>query len=386
MKKIAIYSGVIPSTTFIERLIEGIAINNKLLLFGYLESNKKYSKNVVVCSYRNKFQKLFVVLKYTILLFLFKNNEKKKLDKIINKNQKKSSLQKLKFYPVLYHKPDIFHLQWAKGIEEWIWVEEFGIKIILSLRGTHLTISPKANENLLQKYQENFPKIDGFHAVSQSIKTEVLQYKIHPEKIKVIYSGLDFNKLNFNNKAKNNKLKIISIGRSHWVKGYNYALDACKILQDEKIDFQYTIIGIGENEELIFQRNQLQLDEKVVFENQFSFDKIIQIIHQSDIVLLSSIEEGIANVVIEAMALGTIVISTNCGGMSEIVTDNENGFLVPIRDAEAIANKIKFVNNLSNETLHTIKTNAKKTVELKNNIKNSIQETIELYNQVLNKK
>jgi glycosyltransferase involved in cell wall biosynthesis len=386
MKKIAIYSGAIPSTTFIERLIEGIASSeNKILLFGYQEKSKKYPKNIVVHSYSNKFQKLFILIKYSILLFLFQNKEKQKIDKIIKEKQANNNLNKIKYYPVLYYKPDIFHLQWAKSVEDWIWVQDFGIKLILSLRGTHITISPKADENLHKKYQEIFPKIDGFHAVSQSMKNKVLQYGIHPDKIKVVYSGLDFDKLNFNNETKNDKLKIISIGRSHWVKGYNYALDACKILYDEKIDFQYTIIGVDNNEELIFQRNQLQLDENVVFEKHLSFSQIIDKIHSSDIVLLSSIEEGIANVVLEAMALGTVVVSTNCGGMSEIITDNENGFLVPVRNAEAIAEKIIFVNNLSNDKLTTIKNNARKTVELKNNIKNSIQETIELYNQVLNK-
>lgn len=387
MKKIAIYSGAIPSTTFIERLIEGIASSeNKILLFGYQEKSKKYPKNIAIYSYFNKFQKLFILIKYSILLFLFKNDEKKKIDKIISQKQNNSSLTKIKYYPVLYHKPDVFHLQWAKSVEDWIWVQDFGIKLILSLRGTHITISPKADEYLLQKYQEIFPKIDGFHAVSQSMKNEVLQYKIHPDKIKVIYSGLDFDKLNFNNEVKNGKLKIISIGRSHWVKGYNYALDACKILRDEKIDFQYTIVGVDNNEELIFQRNQLQLEENVVFEKHLSFSQIINKIHSSDIVLLSSIEEGIANVVIEAMALGTIVISTNCGGMSEIISDNENGFLVPIRNAEAIAERIKFVNNLSNDKLTTIKYNARKTVEIKNNYKNSILQMKELYDEILENK
>lgn len=328
MKKIAIYSGAIPSTTFIERLIEGIpSSKNKILLFGFQEKSKKYPKNIVVHSYSNKFQKLFILIKYSILLFLFKSNEKKKLDRIISQKQNNRNLFKIKYYPVLYHKPDIFHLQWAKSVEDWIWVQEFGIKLILSLRGTHITISPKADENLHKKYQEIFPKIDGFHAVSQSMKREVLQYGIHPDKIKVVYSGLDFDKLNFNNESKNDNLKIISIGRSHWVKGYNYALDACKILQDEKIDFQYTIVGVDNNEELIFQRNQLQLEENVVFEKHLLFSQIINKIHSSDIVLLSSIE-GIANVVIEAMVLGTIVVSTNCGGTPEIITDNENGFLV----------------------------------------------------------
>ena len=99
MKKIAIYSGAIPSTTFIERLIEGIASSeNKILLFGYQEKSKKYPKNIAVYSYSNKFNKLLILIKYSILLFLFKNNEKKRLDKIICKKHNNSGLTKIKYY------------------------------------------------------------------------------------------------------------------------------------------------------------------------------------------------------------------------------------------------------------------------------------------------
>ena len=90
-------------------------------------------------------------------------------DAIIEKKSNKTLLHKIKFYPVLYHKPDIFHLQWAKSLEDWIWLQEFGVKVILSLRGTHITISPIANETLASKYKQLFPKVDAFHAVSNSI-------------------------------------------------------------------------------------------------------------------------------------------------------------------------------------------------------------------------
>lgn len=384
MKKIAIYSGVIPSTTFIERLIEGIAIDDKVLLFGYLESNKKYSKNVVVCSYRNRFQKLLVVLKYTILLFLFNANEKKKLDKIINKNQKKNSLQKLKFYPVLYHKPDIFHLQWAKGIEEWIWVEEFGIKMIVSLRGTHITISPYANENLKETYLNNFDKVTAFHAVSNSIAKELNNYTNNPLKVKVIYSGLNLDKFPYNKKKNIAKpLKILSVGRSHWVKGYQCALDACKILKQDNIPFHYTIIGINENEELLFQLHDLQLKDSVSFINSLPFDNVIKHIQEATILLLPSVEEGIANVVLEAMALGTLVISTNCGGMPEVISDKKNGYLIPARNPEAIAMAIKKCIALDLETYNAITQNARYTVEQNHTEQLMVQQFKELYTSVV---
>ena len=59
-----------------------------------------------------------------------------------------------------------------------------------------------------------------------------------------------------------------------------------------------------------------------------------------DLLILPSLNEGIANVVLEAMALGIPVISADCGGMSEVVLPNETGWLVPVRDSEAMGEAI----------------------------------------------
>ena len=384
-KKIAVYSGTIPSTTFIERMIEGLASNGfKVSLFGLQLKKGSYPKNVTVHSYSNQFNKLCILFKYTLLLTLFKASDKKKIDVIIAKKSNNKTLHKIKYYPVLYHKPDVFHLQWAKSLEDWIWLQEFGVKVILSLRGTHITISPIANEILASKYKQLFPKVNGFHAVSNSISSEALQYGANPAKTKVIYSGLNSKKMPFKiNTNESKSLKILSIGRTHWVKGYTYALEACSLLKRDNFDFQYTIIGADKDEELLFQRGQLELENQVVFEKSIPFENIINKIHQADILLLSSVEEGIANVVLEAMALGTLVISTNCGGMDEVLTDGQNGFLVPIRDSKTIADKIKQVASLSESEKQQIKINARKTIENQHDFDSKIHEMSALYETVL---
>lgn len=385
-KKIAIYSGEIPSTTFIERLIRGLAHDGfQIYLFGSRHKKVSYSKNVFQFSYANKIEKIITLIKYTLLLQLFKPKDKKKLDKIIASKKGNTLLQKTNYYPVLYHKPDIFHLQWGKGIANWIWVQDFGIKLLLSLRGTHITISPIADANLSAQYVDYFPLVDGFHAVSDSIKKEAIKYGANPSKIKVIYSGLDTEKLPFlRQTTKNKKLEILSIGRSHWVKGYNYALEASSLLKKENCEFHYTIIGIENDEELLFQKSQLDLDLEVTFKKSLPFQSIIQAIRQSDILLLTSVEEGIANVVLEAMATGTIVLSTNCGGMDEVIIDGHNGFLVPIRTPQALAEKIKLISKLSVTEKEVISIHARKTIENQHSFDTMIFEMKELYATILN--
>ncbi|WP_339634856.1 glycosyltransferase family 4 protein, partial [Bizionia echini] len=134
--------------------------------------------------------------------------------------------------------------------------------------------------------------------------------------------------------------QIVSVGRPHWVKGYPYALDACSILKAQGFDFHFTIVGGSGDIELVYQVCDLNLSEQVTLLNQLPYSQVQELILQSDLLLLSSVKEGIANVVLEAMALGTLVLSTDCGGMDEVIHDSETGFLVPIRDSQAMVAKI----------------------------------------------
>ena len=93
---------------------------------------------------------------------------------------------------------------------------------------------------------------------------------------------------------------------------------------------------------------------------------------------------GLANVVLEAMALGTLVISTNCGGMDEVIIDNENGFLVPIRNSEAMASALKRISELPLPTYQKMATRARNTIEEQHNHEKMVVEMLDLYQKVLN--
>jgi colanic acid/amylovoran biosynthesis glycosyltransferase len=384
-QKITIYSGQIPSTTFIERLVEGMAHSGyHIYLFGTLKKKKRYGKNVVVMAYKNRFEKVAHFLYYSLLLVIFQRKSKRKLDDLLAQKGNDSYAAKAKYYPVLYHRPDIFHLQWAKGVGDWIWVQEFGIKFVLSLRGTQVTISPIGDVYWKELYSQLFPKLDGFHAVSDAIGMLAQTFGADATKIKCVYSGLDLETLPFVLKEKiNTPLKVVSIGRSHWVKGYSYALDGLAILQEQQFDFECSIIGVGTDEELLLQRSQLGLEGKVRFVAAMPFHAVLLAIREADVVLLSSVEEGIANVVLEAMALGTLVMTTDCGGMKEVITDGENGFLIPSRDGLAIAEVVCKVADLSINEYQKMTIAARKTVENQHSYQRMIADMKTLYESVL---
>lgn len=383
--KIAVYSGEIPSTTFIERLILGLSKRDcQVYLFGYLKSTKRYSKNIHVYGYNdNRVFKAYLLLKYTILLFLFRRKDKQRLDVIIKKDYKNKAITKIKYYPVLWYKPDIFHLQWAKSIEDWIWVQEFGIKFVVSLRGAHINYTPLTNLKIANIYNKNFPLVDGFHAVSYAIVKEAEKYGAKSTKTKVVYSGLT-DLIDVAVKNESNKIfKIISIGRNHWKKGYHYAIDCCKILKEKGFQFEYQIIGAKGSEELEFLIQSNHLQNEVFLTGKKPFSEVQQLLKNADLLLLPSVEEGIANVVLEAMQLGTLVLSTNCGGMEEVIKNGKNGFIVPIRDSEKMANSIIEISNLNQEEKKTILEKAKETIEKQHSEEKMIADMLYLYNEII---
>jgi colanic acid/amylovoran biosynthesis glycosyltransferase len=171
------------------------------------------------------------------------------------------------------------------------------------------------------------------------------------------------------------------VGRPHWIKGYVYALDACKILKNHKINFTYTIIG-GANLELIYQINELELNHNVTLIDHVPFERVQELMQKSDVLLLPSNAEGLANVVLEAMALETLVLTTACGGMDEVIQNDVNGYIIPIRDVEKMANKLIEITALTISEKRILTDNAKEIVKKQHTENKMISEMLEFYNHL----
>lgn len=370
--KIAVYSGNIPSTTFIENLIEGLSENGfEILLFGKKGKKVKYNSNVKLFpTPGSNAGLLFFLLKESLTMLI--TNPKlflKSVSKIYRR--KKSFPDFLKeagiLFPVLNHQPDVFHIQWAKTIERFPELFELlKCKIALSLRGAHINYSPIADKNLAESYKKYFPEVDGFHAVSEAISIEAQKYNADKKRIKVIHTSVSKDLLMRSSLLYNGekKIEIISVGRFHWKKGYHYALDSLRTLADEGIDFNYTLIAQGEvPEEIIFLIDEYKFTDKVKIIQNADHDMLVKLLTESHILLLPSVEEGIANVVLEAMAAGVPVITTDCGGMNEAVKDNFNGYVTPVRTTERMSEKIKEFINSDSEKKKILVSNAKQTIK-----------------------
>ena len=133
-------------------------------------------------------------------------------------------------------------------------------------------------------------------------------------------------------------LRVISVGRLHFSKGYDDLLRAHAQLAADGVDAQLTLIGDGPDAEALRQQvRELGLGERVTFTGSLSEDAIIEHFRQADVFVLSSHAEPLGVVLMEAMAMEVAVIGTDAGGVGEIVTHGHDGLLVPPRDPAALA-------------------------------------------------
>ena len=374
--KIGIYSGAIPPPVFINNLINGLVDkNDTVILYGKAsERNYKFSSSAIV-KRKVPITKLGIIL-YSIYALSKLIIMQPQLYLTIVKMLRQNSTNWIQFLkrscrvlPPFLDNLDIFHIQWAKTLVQYPeFIEKLTCPIVLSLRGTHINVSPISDEGFSLSYKKYFPRINGFHAVSQAIAEEAEKYGADINKITVINPAVDEKLLNYKADKVNNLdsdiLHIISVGRCHWIKGYTTVLDAMSILRKEKVDFNYTIVAGGTDQEnILYQIHDLGLNECVSFINDdLSHDEVLKKISECDLFLLPSLEEGISNAVLEAMALGVPVISTDCGGMGEVIRNSENGFIVPIRDAASMAGTIrKFIDLDKTYKINIIK-NARETI------------------------
>src|SRR5690606_40299686 len=129
--------------------------------------------------------------------------------------------------------PNIIHLQWPSVIP---WFEDVLLKqeipVVLSQRGFHSNVRPFVDEGNYQYLKKWFPKMAGFHSVSKAISANGNKVWHSPQKLdRVVYTGLDLRQMCFSGAYQQSQpLRLLSVGRNHWKKGYDYALRSCKLL------------------------------------------------------------------------------------------------------------------------------------------------------------
>lgn len=185
-------------------------------------------------------------------------------------------------------------------------------------------------------------------AVSNGVKNDILSYGVKPKSIKTIYNPFNLDEIIRKSKEKLEQIPkekyIINVARFSTQKRHDILIHA---YAKSNIEHKLVILGTcdkpADEENLLNIKKivkELNLDDRIVFagfqKNPYPWIK------NADLFVLSSDHEGFGNVLVESLALGTMVVSTDCvAGPSEILIGELSEFLSPPRDIDALAINIK---------------------------------------------
>ncbi len=207
-----------------------------------------------------------------------------------------------------------------------------------------------------------------------------------PEKCEVIPFGVDLSKFEkFDEREVENLKKqygdfVLFVGRLNYYKGLEYLIEAMK-------DIKANLVIIGEGpvkKNLKSQISNLKIENRVFFLPHSNEKELINFYRACQVFVLPSIfkSEAFGIVLIEAMACGKSVISTEVGtGTSFVNQDGVTGFVVPPKDSQALAQAIKKI--LENKKLaQEFGQNAKKRAEAEFSLKLMLEKTAKIYKTI----
>lgn len=172
---------------------------------------------------------------------------------------------------------------------------------------------------------------------------------INPDKIAVIYHGLDLKRFSPCIKTQESIFTIFSIARLEKVKGIHHLLEACYLIRQRGIPFRCRIIYVNGNfKKEIFQLyHKLGLEECVQFTPEMPQEELLKYYKTADCFVLPCVvtedgnRDGIPNVVLEALAMELPVVTTSVSGIPEVVKDGQTGLLVRPGNVKEIASAIE---------------------------------------------
>jgi glycosyltransferase involved in cell wall biosynthesis len=235
-----------------------------------------------------------------------------------------------------------------------------------------------------------FKQANAIVANSEAVKKYLISEGIPAEKIKVIYNGLDLERLTpkmTDRKTicaelglpgeENIKFITLVANLRHKVKNQPMFLRVAQKVLEKFPNAHFILAGEGElRENLEKLVKELRIAENTHFIGLCR--QIPELLSISFAGVLTSFNEGFSNSILEYMAAGLPVVATNVGGAGEAVIENETGFLIESDDSEAMANRL--IELLENEErARKFGEKGRKVVEEKFSVAAQLENTLKLY-------
>lgn len=222
-----------------------------------------------------------------------------------------------------------------------------GLPVTITLRGTesrHL-LEPRLRDRVLNAVRE----ASGVFSVSDSLRQLMIAEGVGPDHVKVVGNGVDLEKFQPVPKdiarrefgLPDDACVLVTVGGLVERKGFHRVIELLPSLIKRFPTLHYLVVGGPSPEgdmstDLHRQVQGLELQSRVIFTGPLSPDRLKVPLSASNVFVLSTRNEGWANVILEAMACGLPVVTTDVGGNAEVVNTPDLGQIVPFGDSVAL--------------------------------------------------
>ena len=218
-----------------------------------------------------------------------------------------------------------------------------GGRLVVSFRGADTTSYVARRHPLV--YAPVFREASVLMPVSETLADLLRRMGAPADKIHLHRTGIDLSRYAFRARRleAGEPLRVVTVARLVEKKGIEYALDALRRVLDGGTDFRYDVLGGGPlHAQLEARAAALGIADRVNFRGWSAQTDVRDALERCHLLLQPSVtaangdQEGVPNVLKEAMAAGVPVVGTRHGGIPELITDGVEGRLVPERDAAAL--------------------------------------------------
>lgn len=250
-------------------------------------------------------------------------------------------IEVFKRLPFVGQRWDLVYFPWnSAAIEAANWFNGH-CPMVVSCRGSQVSTAPHNPERAQIKsgLEHSLRRAAAVHSVSRHTRSLAEQYGVDHARSWIIRPAVDGRffcppkRLGSGRSA-----RLVTTGTLIWTKGYEYLLSAIRLLTERGEPVRLDVIGDGpERQRVLYTIHDLGIQDAVTLRGKLAPEAVRDCLQQADVFVLSSLSEGISNAVLEAMSCGVPVVTTDCGGMREAVTDGVEGLVVPVRDPESMA-------------------------------------------------
>lgn len=228
---------------------------------------------------------------------------------------------------------------------------EYGVPVVSTIHGSDILLYPKRTKRIYQRTVEALQENNHVITVSRRLQEEA-EKMVEDLPVSTIYNGFDPKQFfPIDREEAREKLalplqgkKILFVGNLLPVKGVPYLLQAFQQLLQKERAIDLYLIGTGPLEgELRKQAQELGIAEKTHFMGRKPHDQIPLWVNSADVVVLTSLSEGLPSILLESMGCGRPMVATDVGGIKEILQDGVTGKLANSQDVDHITSCLQEV-------------------------------------------